>query len=230
MPTEIEKRYAIVAALRAGRSVKEIVDFFGFHRDHVYCIKRKFDEADDKEAFTGERKAHSRRSEAHRDEDFVTRLESMIEDDPSQPMSSLAQAMGVSKSTIHKTVHEDLNFFSYKLRQRHLLTESTKETRHVKARALLNELKHGQSVRMLRFFSDEKNFIQDRKVNSQNDRWLCSDPSEVPTVMHSKFPASVMVLGVVSSEGDVMPPHMFQQGLRVNADGYIDALKTVVKP
>ena len=39
-----------------------------------------------------------------------------------------------------------------------------------------------------------------------------------------------MVLGVISSEGDVMPPHMFQQCLRVNANGYTDVLKSVVKP
>ena len=28
--------------------------------------------------------------------------------------------------------------------------------------------------------------------------------------MHTKFPSTVMVLGVVSSEGDVMPPFFFQ--------------------
>jgi len=48
--------------------------------------------------------------------------------------------------------------------------------------------------------------------------------------MHTKFPATVMVLGVVSNEGHVMPPHFFSQGLRVNAAAYIEALETVVKP
>ena len=83
---------------------------------------------------------------------------------------------------------------------------------------------------MLRFFSDEKKFVQVIRVNVQNDRWLCRDPSDVPVVMHSKMPASIMILGVVSAEGDVMPPHIFQQGLRLNADGYMDVLKTVVVP
>ena len=58
----------------------------------------------------------------------------------------------------------------------------------------------------------------------------CSDPSEVPSMKHSKRPASVMILGVISCEGDVISPDMFQQGLRVNVDGYIDVLKTTVKP
>ena len=39
-----------------------------------------------------------------------------------------------------------------------------------------------------------------------------------------------MVLRVVSHNGDVMTPHFFEQGLRVNADGYIHVLETVVKP
>lgn len=67
-------------------------------------------------------------------------------------------------------------------------------------------------------------------MNRRNDRWLCADPSDVPHVMHTKFPASVMVLGVVSSEGHIMPPHFFQQGLRLNAAGYNEVLETVVKP
>ena len=39
-----------------------------------------------------------------------------------------------------------------------------------------------------------------------------------------------MVLRVVSSNGDIMPPHFFEQGLWVNADGYIHVLETIVKP
>lgn len=51
----------------------------------------------------------------------------------------------------------------------------------------------------LRFFPDEKNFIQDSKINRQSDRWICQDASEVSTFMHTKFPESVMVHGVVHS-------------------------------
>ncbi len=48
--------------------------------------------------------------------------------------------------------------------------------------------------------------------------------------MATKFPANVMVLSVVSNEGDVMPPHIFPKGLRVNTDEYLNVIKTVVKP
>ncbi len=86
------------------------------------------------------------------------------------------------------------------------------------------------SVITLFLFSDEKNFSQDQKVNTQNHRWLASDPNEVPVVSRTKFPVHVMVLGVVSSDGDVMPPHVFEQGLKINAEVYVHVLDTVVKP
>ena len=70
----------------------------------------------------------------------------------------------------------------------------------------------GQAKYHSDFFSDEKNFTQDQKVNQQNDRWLCEDPKEVPIVMSTKFPASVMVLGVVSNEGHMMPPTSSRRG------------------
>lgn len=52
----------------------------------------------------------------------------------------------------------------------------------------------------------------------------------VPRVMKTKFPQSVMVFGCNSSEGDEMPPHVFPQGLRLNSNGYVELLCTVVKP
>ena len=89
---------------------------------------------------------------------------------------------------------------------------------------------------MLRFFSDEKNFVQDMKKNRQNDRWLAESPDEVPIVMHSnfsKYPAHVMVLGaclVLSSEGDVREPVFVPDGLRVTSNHYVGLLEEHVKP
>ena len=48
--------------------------------------------------------------------------------------------------------------------------------------------------------------------------------------MKTKFPATVMVSGVVSSEGHVMPPHIFEVGLKVNTKVYLEVLKSVVIP
>ena len=137
--------------------------------------------------------------------------------------------MNVNKSTISRTVAKDLNTKSYCLRKYHLLTAALMERRLIKGTALLNELKHGSSGHV-RFFSDEKKFIQDKLHNRQNHCFITDDPEEVPIVISTRFPTSFMVLGIVSSNGDVMPPYFFPEDLRVAANDYIKVLETVVKP
>ena len=56
----------------------------------------------------------------------------------------------------------------------------------------------------------------DQSYDSQNHHWIATNNRDVPRVMKTKFPATVMVFGVVSSEGHVMPPHIFEVGLKVN--------------
>ena len=56
--------------------------------------------------------------------------------------------------------------------------------------------------------------------------WIVTNNRDVPRVMKTKF----MVFGVVSSEGHLMPPHIFEVGLKVNTKVYLDVLKSVVIP
>ena len=58
--------------------------------------------------------------------------------------------------------------------------------------------------------------------------WIATNNRDVLRVMKTKFPATVMVFGVVSSEGYIMPPHIFEVGLKVNTKVYLDVLKSVV--
>ena len=60
--------------------------------------------------------------------------------------------------------------------------------------------------------------------------WIATNNRDVPRVMKTKFPARVMVFDVVSSEGHIMPPHIFKVGLKVNTKMYLDLLKSVVIP
>ena len=60
--------------------------------------------------------------------------------------------------------------------------------------------------------------------------WITTNNRDVPRVMKTKFPATVMVFGVVSSEGHIMPPHIFEVGLKVNTKVYLDVLQSVVIP
>ena len=56
--------------------------------------------------------------------------------------------------------------------------------------------------------------------------WIAMNNRVVPRVMKTKFPATVMVFGVVSSEGHIMPPHIFEVGLKVNTKVYLDVMKS----
>ena len=60
--------------------------------------------------------------------------------------------------------------------------------------------------------------------------WIATNNRDVPMVIKTKFPATVMVFGVVSSEGHIMPPHIFEVGLTVNTKVYLDVLKSVMIP
>ena len=55
--------------------------------------------------------------------------------------------------------------------------------------------------------------------------WIATNNRDV---MKTKSPATVMVFGVVSSEGHIMPPLIFEVGLKVNTKMYLDVLKSVV--
>ena len=50
----------------------------------------------------------------------------------------------------------------------------------------------------------------------------------MPRVMKAKFPATVMVFGVVSSEGHIIPPHIFEVSLNVNTWWSPGAIRWVV--
>ena len=60
--------------------------------------------------------------------------------------------------------------------------------------------------------------------------WIAMNNRDVPRVMKTKFPATVMVFGVVSSEAHIMLPHIFEAGLKVNTKVYLGVLKSVVIP
>ena len=46
--------------------------------------------------------------------------------------------------------------------------------------------------------------------------WIATNNRDVSRVIKTKFSATVMVFGVVSSEGHIIPPHIFEVGLKVN--------------
>jgi hypothetical protein len=54
--------------------------------------------------------------------------------------------------------------------------------------------------------------------------------SEVPSVITTKFLATVILLGVVSNKGDMRLSNFFARGLKINAEEYVKVLRGMVKP
>ena len=69
-----------------------------------------------------------------------------------------------------------------------------------------------------------------RTIDSTLKMQICiaTNNRDLPGVMKTKFPATVVVFGVVSSEGHIMLPYIFEVDLKVNTKVYLDVLKSVV--
>ncbi len=221
---EQRRRDAVLELYCAGKGPKAIISLLKYPKSTVYDIIKRY-----KEEGLVDRKEHNPRSDKKRTPTFIANLNRSIKSNPGTPITELARRRNVSRTTISKAITLDLGYRSYTLRVRHLLTEAQKETRVIRAKALLSDIK-GKSARHVRWFSDEKLFTVDRSCNRQNTRWICKDPADVPMVFRTKNPAAVMVLGVISSEGHVMPPHFFSVGLKINAEVYLAVMKDVVVP
>ncbi|QQP34835.1 Transposable element tcb2 transposase [Caligus rogercresseyi] len=179
---EEEKKHAMFASFLAGRSPKEVIEFFNYPKSTVYDQWKAWNSFKKNDAH---RKKRSWSLGATGTDEFVAEVKRKVNEDGNKSYAKLAAEMGCSKQTIDNTLNKDLGYNSYKKRHRMILTEGTRESRRVKAAALLNNLKH-ETAGLL---------SQDQNSNWQNDRWICQNVEEVPVVKHTKFPSSVMVLG-----------------------------------
>ena len=105
-----------------------------------------------------------------------------------------------------------------------------KDKRKEHTAKIFNKFKHLLQLNIPCFFWDKKTFHQDQMVNSQNNYWFALSPQNVPIVMKIKHPVHIMVLGVVTSNSNIMSPLIVPHGLRLNMDAHINCLEEVVLP
>ena len=83
-------------------------------------------------------------------------------------------------------------------------------------------------------WSDEKFFTVEPKLNSQNDRILAESASNIDPpsriIQKSLKPEGIMVWAAVVSDGSKGPLVFIDQGLKVNADVYVQLLHQHVLP
>ncbi len=230
---EEEKRCAVTMALTNTKGMatnRDIADMLGVQIRVVQLIRERLNSGENPRDVIQRKKRAEGSRRTSRTEDFIKRVEARILEEPSMSMQALAKEFDVDRKTISRCIQQDLRCRSYRLQTGQFLSEAMKDRRLKKSKILHNKLKHPKEENMLWFFSDEKNFCQDQEFNRQNNRWIAMRPKDVPKIMQTKFPATVMVFGVISSEGHVMPPHIFETGLKVNTDIYLSVMEDVVLP
>ena len=140
----------------------------------------------------------------------------------------MAKNVGMHPKTVGKAV-KIIGKASRIRTKRHLLTAGQKEIRLNRSKKLLNLLK-SKSPSTVIIYADKKMFTVDQAYNRRNDRVVVDVDAEVTPVMTTKHPAGVMMLGVIASDGEKMPPHFFPSGLKINTEVYMRVLRTKVKP
>ena len=231
--SEAERRCAAVMCLvnnSGDITNREIQNATGITMKTIQRTRKTLEETKDPRGTIERKERPEKSTRRKRSNEFIDQVQDIVEGDPSRSIRSIADELEVAPNTVKSCLNDDLHYKSYRMQMGQILTPATKNRRILKCVKLLNKLKHPMEQNMLWFFSDEKNFCQDQAHNSQNNRWLATCTKDVPKVMKTKFPATVMVFGVVSNEGHVMPPHIFEVGLRVNTDIYLDVLESVVFP
>jgi inhibitor of nuclear factor kappa-B kinase subunit alpha len=147
-------------------------------------------------------------------------------------MRRMALDLGVSEGTIRNVVKKQLHMKPYKLKKGHILTDSAKQTRLVRCRALKARFAGGRHRNII--FSDEKLFTIEQHFNPHNDRILAKTGADIPAklkiVPRQGHPPSVMVWAAVSSTGRT-PLTFVEQGVKINATVYQEyILDGVLKP
>uniref|UniRef100_A0A0K2SVL9 Uncharacterized protein n=1 Tax=Lepeophtheirus salmonis TaxID=72036 RepID=A0A0K2SVL9_LEPSM len=205
---EQARRDAILKLARTGHKPSAIYKLLNYPKTTVYRVFNAW-EVEEKVCCN----AHNMRSDRIRTPHFLEGLRKSIKASPGTSLSRLAKNRGMSKQLVSKAVNEDLRYKSYQMGKQHILTASMKATRITIGKRLVNDLKsHGGRII---FFSDENNWTVDRSYDVQNDMWRAKEREEVPAVFITKFPASVMILAVICSTGEVMPPFFFNPKERI---------------
>ncbi|QQP55043.1 Uncharacterized protein FKW44_008081 [Caligus rogercresseyi] len=110
------------ASFRAGRSLKEVIEFFNYPKSNVYDQWKAWNSLKKNDLIAksvlGPWGHHDRRV-CHRGEEKVN-------EDGNKSYAKLAAEMGCSKQTIANTIYNDLGYSSYKKRHRMILTEGTR--------------------------------------------------------------------------------------------------------
>lgn len=134
--------------------------------------------------------------------------------------NSIGKQYGFSRTTARNILIHDLNMKPYKKRVIHGITVAQKEKR-LKRCKILNTWHADSEI----IFSDEKLFVLEQSVNSQNDRCygvsISSIPEDIRSVKRFQNKSSIMVWGAICSRG-TLPLIFIDKGVKINQQYYLE--------
>ena len=178
------------------------------------------------------RKAGSGRPRTVRTEQNIERVAELIcsqEDNPWSSKSSrdIEKLTGISRSSVRRIVKRDLQFYVFRRKKAHLLSDSDHEKRVKCCKPLLHR-RCLQTVDKV-WLSDEKMFTVQPPVNTQNDQLYAAMnkktaiPSERLIKGRKHISESVMVSVAVSKTGKT-EAHFIDKGTKVDGRYYSENL------
>ena len=229
----------IVRALSRGDAPATIASSLGVGKSTVYRIRERMKEqrtadGDGSNDTIIHRKTHERQKPV-RTSELVEKVRETVSQNANTSISSLARDSEVSRRTMQRLVHEDLEMKSYRMEQRQFLSETARERRKSRAAAILNRLKSLDAGKTI-VFSDEKWWTGEKAHNRQNDRYLAAAGDAATTIEDYRVvpkkqrARGVMFLGLVASNGLISPPIWVDEGVKINSKNFIDILKNDVLP
>ncbi|PAA86665.1 hypothetical protein BOX15_Mlig022126g1 [Macrostomum lignano] len=218
---DLKKRVA--TDLTSGMSVRMCAEKYSVGKSTVGDWKKLLDSGDSLEP-----KEKSGRPRTVRTPDFMANLEAKRAEDPTKTMRQIAREEGVHESNVRNAFRE-MGVRSFVQREIPMLNADQLGLRVQRSRRLLNDLKASPGVEVI-FFTDEKNFTQTPYRNRSSSRVLArsSEERDAFNSPQIKHPATIMVFGLVASDGKKMQPIFFDKGYRLNGDGYLDVLQKVL--
>ena len=141
----------------------------------------------------------------------------------------LAAAAGVSKSSMHRVLRNNLGRKPFKILHHHELTDHHVSMRAQKCRKILKDINEGTLPNLV--FTDKKKFDIQHVVNQQNNQiWVSLSSTKGRIITRHQNPLSVMVCAAVMETR--RSPFLFvPSGVKLSSQQYItDILEGCLLP
>lgn len=159
--------------------------------------------------------------------DVIRKVDKITQGPNPQTYTQLCKRFPMSRRSMHKIIHEDLNKTTHRKRKVHVLSESHKVNRKRTSRKLYENKLAGAKSEFVVTLDEALFYVQDangeRKICYSKDTEECN---EFVLPKRERFGEKVMVVGGISGRG-TLPLIKVPQNVKINAQYYV---KHVLKP